>query len=451
VSRPIRVRVLVTVASAALAWAGIPAIAAPPAIAAASPDWPVYHRDAGRSGYDPSFLAVQGTLKRSWAARLDGAVYAEPLVVQGWLIAATEGDSVYALDPATGRVHWRRHLGTPVPLADLPCGNINPLGITSTPAYDAATRSLFVVAEVTGPRHILYALDPATGRIRWSRGVDVTGGDPRAHQQRAALAVGNGYVYAGFGGLAGDCGNYQGKVVGVPTTGHGPTIAYRVPVQREGGIWSPAGPVLDGRGNLYVAVGNGSSTTSYDGSDSVLELSSSLHLLSRFAPSSWAHDNTVDADLGSMTPVLLPNGFVFISGKNGQGYVLRQGALGGIGGQITSTPVCRGFGGASRTATAVFVPCEDGIRKVVVRSDGSVGRGWRTTTGADGPPVVGGGAVWTIRTGAGVLYALNVLTGGTVAQLMIGAVPHFATPTLWNGRVYIGTMTGIIAVRPTGP
>jgi len=74
------------------------------------------------------------------------------------------------------------------------------------------------VAEVTGPHHILFALDPATGAVRWQRNVDLSGDDPRTHQQRPALAVANGYVYIGFGGLAGDCGQYIGEEVGVPPT-----------------------------------------------------------------------------------------------------------------------------------------------------------------------------------------------------------------------------------------
>jgi polyvinyl alcohol dehydrogenase (cytochrome) len=45
-------------------------------------------------------------------AHLDGAVYGQPLLVGQLVIAATENDSLYALDPATGRVIWRRHVGT---------------------------------------------------------------------------------------------------------------------------------------------------------------------------------------------------------------------------------------------------------------------------------------------------------------------------------------------------
>ena len=123
-----------------------------PLAATTAPDWPVYHRNRTRSGYDPGFPAP-GTLTQAWSASLDGAVYGQPIVVGGRIIAATENDTVYALDPASGAVLWKHHLGTPVPLSTLPCGNIDPLGITSTMAYDAATGSIFASAELAGPKH----------------------------------------------------------------------------------------------------------------------------------------------------------------------------------------------------------------------------------------------------------------------------------------------------------
>jgi outer membrane protein assembly factor BamB len=449
----------VRVAAAPRSNAAAPAaLAAAPAVLAATPnvaaDWPVYHLNAGRTGNDPSFPTFTGSLVAGWSAALDGAVYAEPLVVNGTVIAATEGDSVYALDPATGAILWRRNLGTPVPLSTLPCGNINPLGITGTPAYDSVTGSLFAVAEVTGPHHILFALDPSTGVVRWSRNVDLTGDDPRTHQQRPALAVANGYVYIGFGGLAGDCGQYIGEVVGVPASGSGATISYRVPTSREGAVWATGGPVIDGSGNLYVSVGNGASTSTFDGTDSVLELSPSLQLLSFFAPSTWASDNANDADLGSLSPVLVPGGWVFIAGKSGTGYVLHQGSLGGIGGQANSAHVCTGFGGSAQNGGTVYVPCVGTLREVQVGANGSLTPGWQTSA-AGGPPVIGGGAVWSVNTSSGRLVALDPATGATLGSISVGAVPHFVSPTLWQGRVLVGTNAGIstavVASPPTTP
>ena len=110
--------------------------------------WPTYGRDAGRSGVATG-VAAPGRLTASWRVRLDGAVYGQPLLVGNRVIAATENDSVYGLDRATGRVIWRRHVGTPVPLASLPCGNIDPLGITGTPVYDQGNGLVYAVPKST--------------------------------------------------------------------------------------------------------------------------------------------------------------------------------------------------------------------------------------------------------------------------------------------------------------
>jgi outer membrane protein assembly factor BamB len=410
-------------------------------------DWPVYHLDPQRTGNQLAFPSFAGSLTQAWSAKLDGAVYAEPLVVGGHVIAATENDTVYSLDPATGTVLWQQHLGTPVRLATLPCGDIDPLGITGTPAFDPTTGLVFAVAEVSGPKHVLFALDPATGSVSWSRGVDLPGDSPTTHQQRPALAVANGYVYIGFGGLAGDCGQYVGEVVGVPASGTGNTISYRVPVAREGAVWAPGGPVVDAAGNLYVSTGNGSSTSGYDGSDSVVQLSPTLTMLSRFAPSTWAADNAGDADLGSLSPVLVPGGWVFQAGKSGRGYVMRQGALGGIGGQVSSAPVCAAFGGAAQSGSTIYVPCRSVLQQVTVGADGKLASGWTTRSGiGGGPPVIGGGVVWSVNTEGGRLYVIDPATGVEIASISVGALPHFASPTLWGGHVLVGTMSGVVSV-----
>lgn len=383
-----------------------------------STDWTTYHNDNKRRGYIANAPDPQKLL-RIWKTQLDGAVYAEPLVVGKRVIVATEGDSLYALDPTTGNVQWHTNVGSPVPLSTLPCGNIDPLGITGTPVYDPATGLVFAVAEISGPAHILVGIDVTTGQVKVRRSVDTDGMNPRAHQQRGALTLANGMVYIPYGGLNGDCSNYIGRVVASRTDGQGDLLVYRVPTPREGGIWTPPGASVDAAGNLYVSVGNGEITQGqWDHSDSVLKLSPTLQLKDGFAPKTWAQDNAVDADLGSQGPVLLPRGFIFIAGKSGKGYILHMNALGGVGGQIEERDICRSFGGAATVDSTMFLPCTSGVLQVSVDASGHMHRGWQAAGGIVGSPVVGGHTVYSIANGR--LYALNKDTGQVVTSLSVG-------------------------------
>jgi outer membrane protein assembly factor BamB len=408
-------------------------------------DWTTYHRDNARSGYLPRLPDPAG-FGRAWSARLDGAVYAEPLVVGDSVLVATEGDSLYALELRTGKVRWRTNVGEPVPLSSLPCGNIDPLGITGTPVYDPATGLVFAVAETTGPRHVLVGVDARSGKVRVRRPADPAGMKPRFHQQRAALALSQGKVYVAYGGLLGDCGDYRGWVVASRTDGRGPLQDYQVPTAREGGIWGASGPAVDARGRLYVSVGNGAATGGdWDRTDSVLRLSPDLRLEDGFAPRQWPRDNAADADLGSMGPALLPDGLVFADGKSGPAYLLRADRLGGVGGELVARPLCAAFGGAATVGSTVYVPCTDGLRQLEVGPGARLQPGWQAPRAASGSPVVGGNTVYSLDQG-GTLYALDAASGNVRATAPVDETSRFATPTLAGGLVLVGTLTGVVAL-----
>jgi hypothetical protein len=394
---------------------------------------------------------VPRRLAAAWSRRLDGAVYGQPLVVGSLVLVATENDTVFGLERTTGAVRWRRNLGTPVRRSGLPCGNIDPLGITGTPAYDPRTGSVFVVTETTGERHTLVALRADTGAVRWRRSLDLLPNrDRHAEQQRGALVVAGGRVYVPFGGLAGDCGNYVGYLTATPVSGSGSTGLYAVPTRREGGIWAPSGVAASSNGDIWVAVGNGASTSGrYDGSDSVLRLSADLSgRLDFFAPRSWGQQNAADLDLGSTGPLLVGSERVLVSGKDGNVYLLDSARLGGIGGQLTSVGGCAGFGGLAFDAArhAAFVPCTSGVLRVDVGSR-SLRKRWHAPASVQGSPVVGGSAVWTLDAANGSLLALSEDTGRTLARAAVGRVSRFASPVLTGPFVLVGTMTGVAALR----
>jgi outer membrane protein assembly factor BamB len=411
-------------------------------------NWPTYHRDAARTGAVAG-LPAAGRLSVAWSRRLDGNVYGQPLVIGGVVIAATEHDTVYALDRSSGHVLWRAHVGTPVPLARQPCGDINPLGITGTPVYDAADGLVYAVAQTTGSRHLLAGIDLRSGRVRVRRNIPAPDHRPRYDQQRAALALQDGRVYVAFGGHFGDCGPYIGSVVAIPASGRGRILSYRVPAARQAGIWDPGGPVIGPGGTLYVSVGNGAATRPpFDDSDSVTALSPGLRRTGLFAPSTWRADNANDLDLSSMSPALLSDGKLLALGKRGVGYLLKASHLGGIGGQIARRRICPAFGGAAVSHTTVYVPCLGGGGMAAVSTAGNRIRVlWRGPGAAWGSPVLGGGAVWVADWSAGALYELSQATGRVRHRIALGsALPHFASPSLSGNLVLIGTDRGVVAV-----
>ncbi len=171
-----------------------------------------------------------------------------------------------------------------------------------------------------------------------------------------------------------------------------------------------------------------------------------MGLTDYFSPSTWAQDNASDSDLGSQGPTIV-GPWVFADGKSGTAYVLRRNALGHIGGQVSQASVCRSFGGTAVSGDVVFVPCIDGLRAVRIDSAGAMHILWHTNSNITGSPVYGGGRVWSLDTGAGVLYALDPNTGAVHEQVAVGSVSRFATPAIYGPDLRIPTLSGVTIVR----
>ena len=364
-----------------------------------------FHGDSARTGWNPAeprltpeAVRTRG-VTRLWTAPVEGEMYAEPLVVSGVAVrgvphtlvfVVTEQNRVFALDADTGARVWGPvSLGPPVPRDTLPCGDIDPVGITGTPVIDRASSTLYAAGLTTadGGRtkfYILAAIDLTTGTLRPGWPVVIappaSGNlhfDPQIQEQRAALTLLHAVVYVPFGGYFGDCGDYHGWVIGVPVSAPHQQQAFATPTHREGGIWAAGGIAADAAGNLYAATGNSDSSGPVDLSNSVIRLSTTPTLAFSgaardfFTPSNFVGLNQTDTDLGSSAPLVLPDlpgasppHLAFIAGKQGVGYLINRDNMGGVskGNGVTGEGVfsrclfgdCQGFGRASFSAAAYW-------------------------------------------------------------------------------------------------
>ncbi len=436
-------------------------------------------------GAAPAGAAKPPRGSSTWVSpSLDGIVQARPVVVGSTVVVATENNSFYGLALGSGKIRWGpRHIGPPITLDQITalspsasgCGDINPLGITGSPAVDPATGRVFAVATVVPhagrpPVHELVGVDAATGRVV----VGPTPIDPptmlhpELEQQRAGLLLANGNVYIGFGGLNGDCGDYHGFLVAAREDGSGLTGTFETantgPGNRQGGIWAPVPPAVDGAGNVYVGTGNAAGSPPdpvTDYSQAVVRLGANpTDPLDYFQPVTFRTENASDQDLGSTAPLLVANGDVFEIGKQENAYLLNAADLGGADHHTPLASLdglCSAIGGNAVLGSSVYVSCSGGVQQVVIDLSGSTPQlrhGWTAPVPADGPVVVGAGSVWSVDTSDGVLDALSPTTGKVVwhHDVALDGSQHFPTPTLTHSAVLVEASNHVASFAlPTPP
>jgi hypothetical protein len=430
---------------------------------------------------------------------VDGHVYAQPLYWRppgagpALVIAATESDLVYALDAETGRIVWRTALGQPVPRASLPCGNIDPLGITGTPVIDAAHGTLYLDAMIDDrgtPRHLVFGLRLADGGVLPGFPIDVAAGlaahgirfDPAAQNQRGALALLNGRIFVPFGGNFGDCRDYHGIVVGLNIDP--PQVAAGWATRAaKGGIWAPAG-LSESQGSLYFSTGNTEGARSWGDGEGVFrvgpDLTHSNDTRDFFAPSDWKQLDADDLDLSGVAPLpftLAGNEMLLALGKDGNAYLLNRASLGGIGGALATWRAARSviitapvaypvrdtlvIAYEARGAVCPNGSYASGIGALIVTADPShrLYSAWCARLNGRGAPIVtttdgrSDPIVWTV--GAEGDDRLHGLRGDTGEEIFAGAAAgdamtglrHFATILAAAGHFYVAGDGRIFAFR----
>ena len=96
------------------------------------------------------------------------------------IIVVTASNNVYALNADDRHGDLVAKPFGPAVTSGLPCGNINPVGITGTPVVDLASRSLFLDALIDGAtkKHFIYSLNVDTGATNPGWPVDVNASGP---------------------------------------------------------------------------------------------------------------------------------------------------------------------------------------------------------------------------------------------------------------------------------
>jgi len=452
-----------------------------------------------------------GTLK------VDGDVYAQPLYLpnvktnagrENLLYVATEHDSVYAFDADLKQDApvWHRRLIDEKSSArtlrdrEVSCPFISPeIGITSTPAIDSASGTIYVLArsfEGSSAIQRLHALDVATGVEKFGGPVKIEasvtgktrGGsgpivfDGLRENQRAALLLVDGKVYITWASSC-DVGPYYGWVMAYDAkTLKQAGVFNAAPDNGDTGIWQgDAGPAADEQGNVYVVTGNGEFNASSGGrdyGDTVLKLAfrnGAITVADYFTPSNQATLNLHDLDLGSQGPVLLPatkgskTRAVILGGKGDGVYLLNADNLGKFQrdtNNANALQVLKNIGGCFGAAAYwnqhVYLFCSDEVLKAYSWSNGKlsaepIGAGTTKFIDPGAVPTVSAndtrdGIVWVVETKGwrspdkpSVLYAYDAnhvareLYNSKSPRDAAGKTLRFAIPTVMNGRVYIGS------------
>ncbi len=456
----------------------------------------MHHKNPSRDGlYVDAALtraAIAGLHKDpGFSAKVNGPTYAQALFLDGagagkdMVIAATEQNEVTAFDASGGAQLWTRKLGTPVKLGNLPCGNINTLGVTGTPIVDEAARTLYVDGMTTDDggttkKHRVFALDVGDGTVRAGWPVDVNAAISQPHafasayqNQRGALALVGGTLYVPYGGHWGDCGTYYGWVVGVPTATPANAKAWATRAS-GGGIWAPSGPSSDGT-HLFVVTGNTFTGNTWMDGEAVIRLAAGPAFTEQAAdylvPSDWKALDDADVDLSGTGPVLVdvpgatPSQLVVALGKDGKIYLGDRNNLGGIGGALTVAKVANdeiiNAAAAYRTAQGSYVvfkgngtDCPNGAGDLVAVRIGAanpptVKTAWCASMNGMGSPAVStsdgmnDAIVWAV--GAEGDNRLHGFDGDTGAELFAGGgandgfgpVHRYVTPIVAKGRIFV--------------
>jgi len=317
--------------------------------------------------------------------------------------------------------------------------------------------------------------------------VVITGGrfQSKEQLQRPGLLLVNGLIYIAFGSQ-GDNGTYQGWVFAYDPSSLTQVNSWTSEsTGSDGGVWmAGSSPAADSGGNIYVATGNGSfNPASGNFGDSIVKLSSNLAVVDYFTPFDQAKDDSDDGDVGSGGVLIVPDQpgahthELILCGKPSPVYVVDRDNMGKFNsgsnnqivqsaGNIVGAVSTGGFDPRDHCFTTpafwqqnvYFVGNHDVIKafhldpSTGLLSAAPISKGTVFYPFPGAQPVVSSsgptnGIVWTVDfNSTAVLHAYDATnvakelynSSQAGSRDSLGTGCKFATPTVINGKVYVG-------------
>jgi hypothetical protein len=352
----------------------------------------------------------------------------------------------------------------------------------------------------------LHALDLALGTELFSGPVDIqakypgTGDnsdgtnvifDPAQYKERAGLLLMNGILYTGWASHC-DNGPYTGWIMAYDAGTLGQTSVLNVtPNGSEGAIWmAGAGLAADNSGSIYFLDANGDFDTTLNGSGfpangdygnafMKLSTSSGLAVADYFEMYNESSENGSDADLGSGGAMVLPDlndGTGHIkhlavgAGKDSNLYVVNRDSMGKFNpsnnsavyqelarqlpGGVWAMPAYFNntvyYGSVGSPILAFTIANAKLSTSATAQTPNSFGYpGATPSVSANG---ASNGIVWAVENSSPAM--LHAYDAGTLNELynsnqagggrdQFGAGNKFITPTIVNGKVFVGTPSGV--------
>jgi hypothetical protein len=323
--------------------------------------------------------------------------------------------------------------------------------------------------------------------------------DPKQYEERAGLLLVNGQIVTTWTSHC-DIDPYTGWIIAFDAGTLARTSVLNItPNGSRGGIWmAGAGPAADAQGNFYLLDGNGTFDTTLTSSgfpnngdfgNAFVKIATAggLSVADYFATFDTVSASNADTDLGSGGAMVLPD-FVdstghtrhlaIGAGKDAHIYVVDRDSMGkfntssnqnyqditgALGGSVFSMPAYFNntvYYGASGSTLKAF-PVTTARLSTTAGSASATSFAFPGTTPAVSASGSANGIVWAVENkNPAVLHAYDAAnlshelynsSQAANSRDAFGAGNKFITPTIANGRVYVGTTSGVGVFGKFGP